>query len=113
MRGEFHMSEFEDKQRSIPGLSPFIDSGFIKVGETMTTLPDQLTVDQLEFLPDIDTLGKEDLEKLPLDEINRRIAEAFKYDEYTWQKEKGIKVKYKGRAEGLHKVLYQCASCGR
>ena len=56
---------------------------------------------------------KEDLEKLPLDEINRRIAEAFKYDEYTWQKEKGIKVKYKGRAEGLHKVLYQCASCGK
>lgn len=64
MRGEFHMSEFEDKLRSIPGLSPFIDSGFIKVGDTMTTLPDQLTVDQLGFLPDIDTLGKEDLEKL-------------------------------------------------
>lgn len=58
------MSEFEDKLRSIPGLSQFIDSGFIKVGKTMTTLPDQLTVDQLEFLPDIDTLGKEDLEKL-------------------------------------------------
>ena len=58
------MSESEDKQRSIPGLSPFIDSGFIKVGDTMTTLPDQLTVDQLGFLPDIDTLGKEDLEKL-------------------------------------------------
>lgn len=56
---------------------------------------------------------KEDLEKLPLDEINRRIAEAFKYDEYAWQKEKGIKIKYKGRAEGLHKVLYQCASCGK
>ena len=56
MRGEFHMSEFEDKLRSIPGLSPFIDSGFIKVGDTMTTLPDQLTVDQLGFLPDIDTL---------------------------------------------------------
>lgn len=58
-------------------------------------------------------LTKEDLEKLPLDEINRRIAEAFKYDEYAWQKEKGIKVKYKGRAGGLHKVLYQCASCGK
>ena len=58
------MSEFEDKLRSIPGLSPFIDSGFIKVGDTMTTLPDQLTVDQLGFLPDIDALGKEDLEKL-------------------------------------------------
>ena len=58
------MSEFEDNLRSIPGLSQFIDSGFIKVEEAMTTLPDQLTVDQLEFLPDIDTLGKEDLEKL-------------------------------------------------
>ena len=58
------MPEFEDKLRSIPGLSQFIDSGFIKVGETITALPDQLTVDQLEFLPDIDTLGKEDLEKL-------------------------------------------------
>ena len=58
------MSEFEDKLRSIPGLSQFIDSGFIKVGETMTTLPDQLTMEQLEFLPDIDTLSKEELEQL-------------------------------------------------
>ncbi|MBQ7719387.1 MAG: hypothetical protein IJT56_02285, partial [Clostridia bacterium] len=37
---------------------------------------------------------------------------AFSYDEYEWQLEKGIRVTYKGRAEGLEKVLYQCPACG-
>jgi len=54
----------------------------------------------------------EELKKTPVDEINRRIVEAFRYDEYRWQKERGIRVKYKKRAEGLHKVLYQCPACG-
>ena len=53
----------------------------------------------------------EEVENLPLEEVNRRIQEAYIYDEYKWQKEKGIEVKYKGRAEGLHKVLYQCPHC--
>ncbi|MBQ6239280.1 MAG: 1-acyl-sn-glycerol-3-phosphate acyltransferase [Firmicutes bacterium] len=44
-------------------------------------------------------------------EINKRIVEAFQYDDYTWQKERGIRVKYAKRAEGLHKVLYQCPAC--
>ena len=46
------------------------------------------------------------------DEINDRIVKAFSYDEYEWQLEKGIRVTYKGRAEGLEKVLYQCPACG-
>lgn len=60
------MSEFEDKLRSIPGLSQFVDNGIIKVGEELTsdTLPDTLTMDDLEFLPDIDTLDREGLELL-------------------------------------------------
>ena len=53
----------------------------------------------------------EELEKASVDEVNRRIVEAFQYDDYIWQKERGIRVKYKGRAEGLHKVLYQCPAC--
>ncbi|MBO7699519.1 MAG: hypothetical protein J6S47_00375 [Eubacteriaceae bacterium] len=56
---------------------------------------------------------KEELSRLSADEINERIVEAFQYDEYTWQKENGIKVTYEKRAEGLHKVLYQCPSCGK
>ena len=47
------------------------------------------------------------------EEINRRLVEVFQYDDYAWQKERGIRVTYPGRAEGLHKVLYQCPACGR
>ncbi|MCQ2519796.1 MAG: 1-acyl-sn-glycerol-3-phosphate acyltransferase [Lachnospiraceae bacterium] len=53
----------------------------------------------------------EDLEKLSYEEINEKLVEAFQYDEFAWQKEKSIRVTYEGRAEGLHKVLYQCPSC--
>jgi hypothetical protein len=56
-------------------------------------------------------MNQEEITNLPLEEVNNRIQNAFVYDEYKWQKEKGIEVKYKGRAEGLHKVLYQCPHC--
>jgi transcription elongation factor Elf1 len=56
-------------------------------------------------------LTKEETQKLPVEEINTRITKAFKYDEYTWQKEKKVRVKDAARAEGLHKVLYQCPAC--
>ena len=45
-------------------------------------------------------------------QISERIEAEFKYDDFKWQKEKGILIKYKKRAEGLHKVLYQCPHCG-
>jgi len=54
---------------------------------------------------------KEETQNLTIDELNKQITEAFKYDEYVWQREKGIKVTKQNRAEGLHKVLYQCSAC--
>ena len=54
----------------------------------------------------------EALKNASVDEINKRIAEVFRYDDFAWQKERGIHITYKGRAEGLHKVLYQCPACG-
>ena len=54
----------------------------------------------------------EELKQTPVDELNRRIVEAFQYDDFAWQKERGIRTPYRGRAEGLHKVLYQCPACG-
>ena len=53
----------------------------------------------------------ETLKNTSVEDINKKIVEAFQYDDFAWQKERGIKITYKGRAEGLHKVLYQCASC--
>ena len=54
----------------------------------------------------------EQLKEMPVDEVNRCIVEAFQYDDYAWQKEHGIRVRKPWRAEGLHKVLYQCPACG-
>ena len=56
-------------------------------------------------------LTREDLEKLSVDEINEKIREAFVYDDYAWQKERGIRITYKNRAKGLEKILYQCPHC--
>jgi len=53
-----------------------------------------------------------ELASATVDEINEKLVRAFQYDDFAWQKERGIKTPYKKRAEGLHKVLYQCAKCG-
>lgn len=53
----------------------------------------------------------ETIRTTPVEEINRKIVEMFQYDDFAWQKERGIHITYKGRAEGLHKVLYQCPKC--
>ena len=53
----------------------------------------------------------ETIRTTPFDEINRKIVEMFQYDDFAWQKEREIRTTYEGRAEGLHKVLYQCPKC--
>ena len=54
----------------------------------------------------------EELEAASVDEVNERLVQAFQYDDFAWQKARGILTKYKRRAEGLHTVLYQCPACG-
>ncbi|MCR5267670.1 MAG: hypothetical protein K6E16_04065 [Lachnospiraceae bacterium] len=63
---------------------------------------------EAEFTRIYDT---EELQNATVDEINAKINEMFRYDDHAWQKSRGIRVKYPRRAEGLHKVLYQCAAC--
>jgi len=53
----------------------------------------------------------EELAGMSFEEINKKLVEAFQYDDYRWQKERGLRTKYKKRAEGLQKVLYQCPAC--
>jgi len=52
-----------------------------------------------------------ELAEASVEKINDRIREAFTYDDFAWQKEKGIRTPQTWRAEGLHKVLYQCPHC--
>ena len=53
----------------------------------------------------------EALADMSADEVGAKINAAFAYDDYQWQWDKKIKVTYLRRAEGLHKVLYQCPHC--
>lgn len=53
----------------------------------------------------------EELRAASAEEIQRRVEEKLCYDEYAYQKERGIKIKEENRAEGLHLPLYQCRSC--
>ena len=58
-------------------------------------------------------LSEDELKSLSGDEINRMIVNAFQYDDFKWQKDNGIRVRYKDRAVGLEKILYQCPDCGK
>ncbi|MDC7246151.1 MAG: hypothetical protein PQJ47_09620 [Sphaerochaetaceae bacterium] len=54
---------------------------------------------------------EKDLAKSSVETINKKITEAFEYDEYRWQKDNHIHIDYPKRCEGLHKVLYMCPHC--
>lgn len=56
-------------------------------------------------------LTAEQVKSMSVDEINEALAKAFEYDDYRYQKESGLLIKEDFRAEGLHKVLYQCPHC--
>lgn len=53
----------------------------------------------------------EELANTDIKEINNKIQTLLYNDDFRWQSENRVKVKYKKRAEGLHKVLYQCPHC--
>ena len=57
-------------------------------------------------------LTPEQIAKMSVEEINETLRRALAYDEYRYQKDNGIAIKEPFRAEGLHKVLYQCPHCG-
>ena len=57
-------------------------------------------------------LTSEQVASMSVDEINAAVREAMAYDEYKWQKDQNIHITEPYRAEGLHKVLYQCPHCG-
>ena len=56
-------------------------------------------------------LTPEQIETMSVEQINELLKKELAYDEYQYQKDNGILIKEKNRAEGLHKVLYQCPHC--
>lgn len=56
-------------------------------------------------------LTPEQIENMSAAEINAVLKKALEYDDYAYQRKEGFLIKEKFRAEGLHKVLYQCPHC--
>ncbi|MBP3633500.1 MAG: hypothetical protein J6J43_02875 [Oscillospiraceae bacterium] len=56
-------------------------------------------------------LTAEQIKSMSVEEINEAVKNAMNYDDYRYQKENGILITEPYRAEGLHKVLYQCPHC--
>ena len=56
-------------------------------------------------------LTPEQIDEMTVDQINDKIREALTYDDYKYQKENGILITEPYRAEGMHKILYQCPHC--
>lgn len=57
-------------------------------------------------------LTAEEVRRKSAGEINDIIRRAMAYDEYQWQLDNNIRITEPFRAEGLHKILYQCPHCG-
>lgn len=56
-------------------------------------------------------LKPEQIEKMDYLEIQDLITEKMQYNEYKWQKDNNIEITEPFRAEGIHKILYQCPHC--
>ena len=56
-------------------------------------------------------LTPDEIKALTPDEITDKVREAMYNDDFRWQSENRVKMSYRKRAEGLHKVLYQCPHC--
>lgn len=53
----------------------------------------------------------EEIKTMKAAQINERIRENFRYDDFKWQAERKIRIDHPKRAEGLHSLLYKCAAC--
>jgi len=56
-------------------------------------------------------LSQEEVETLDAKTIQQRVEQSFKYDDFAWQFENKVVQDAPDRAEGLHRVLYQCPHC--
>ena len=56
-------------------------------------------------------ISADEVKELTESEIHDRLTKAFAYDEYKYQIENNIKITEEYRAEGLHRILYQCPHC--
>ena len=55
---------------------------------------------------------QEQIREMSVRDLSDGVDAAFGFDHFKWQKDNGIQVNQKFRADGLHRILYKCPHCG-
>ena len=55
---------------------------------------------------------REEIREKKVQELSTGVEAAFGYDHFRWQREQGLEINQKFRADGLHRILYKCVDCG-
>ena len=56
-------------------------------------------------------LSAEQIEEMPVEEIEKILTKEFSFDNFRWQQENKIKIDEPTRADGLERLLYKCPHC--
>ncbi len=54
----------------------------------------------------------EEIKTKTVRELTEGVEDAFSFDQFQWQKDQGLVIDQKFRADGLHRILYKCVHCG-
>ncbi len=54
----------------------------------------------------------QEIKELSVSQLDARLDEAFSFDNFAWQQEKGVQITEPFRADGLNRILYRCPHCG-
>jgi len=57
-------------------------------------------------------ISAEEIKEKSVADIDEIIDRAFSFDAFKWQKENGVRIKEKFRADHLNRILYKCSLCG-
>ncbi len=55
---------------------------------------------------------REQVQSLTVEELNTALREIFSFDQFAWQQEEKVRIDEPFRADGLHRILYKCPTCG-
>ena len=54
----------------------------------------------------------EEIKEKSVAELDTLLDEAFSFDNFAWQRDNRVSIDVPFRADGLHRILYKCPSCG-
>ena len=54
----------------------------------------------------------EEIKEKSVAELDALLDEAFSFDNFAWQRDNRVSIDVPFRADGLHRILYKCPSCG-